>query len=457
VAEGRELSRRGIGQGGPAAPPVVSTLRQQAMSHYRAGNRPEALRTCRQILVLAPRLPDVMAFAGTIAMELGQPEEAAAFYEQAVTHKRDFAEAHYNLGNALLQLDRKAAAIEAYRRAAKLRPNLLPAHNNLGNALQSLGRWEEAAQAYRRALTLDPDIPDLHRNLGIVLQGTGDGEGAIAAYRRAIALRPEWTKPYGSLANLLLERHEPQALVELCDRWLAACPGTIEAIGLKSVALDQLGDRDGARQLVDLDRFVRVTHFETPPPGYASMAAFNAALARHALDHPTLTLPPADDPRYHCPTLKITGEFLAEPKGPAAALERMMIEATRDYLAGLAADRDPHPFTIKPPSRWRLTSWAAVLDRQGNLLPHIHYDGYVSGVYYCQLPEVVGAGEGEAGWFELGRLPDHIRAATAPETRAFQPRDGMMILFPSYFYHRTVPFAAPQTRISIAFDAKPMD
>src|SRR5690349_22855396 len=29
----------------------------------------------------------------------------------------------------------------------------------------------------------------------------------------------------------------------------------------------------------------------------------------------------ADDPRYHCPTLKITGEFLAEPKGPAAALE----------------------------------------------------------------------------------------------------------------------------------------
>jgi Putative 2OG-Fe(II) oxygenase len=32
----------------------------------------------------------------------------------------------------------------------------------------------------------------------------------------------------------------------------------------------------------------------------------------------------------------------------------------------------------------------------------------------------------------------------------------MMILFPSYFYHRTIPFAAPEVRISIAFDAMPV-
>jgi uncharacterized protein (TIGR02466 family) len=246
-------------------------------------------------------------------------------------------------------------------------------------------------------------------------------------------------------------------LVELCDAWLAACPGTIEAIGLKSVALDLVGQRTAARHLVDLDRFARIIRFADPPSGYADMAAFNTALAQHALTHPTLMLPPAGDPRYHCPTLKITGEFLAEPKGPAAALERMMGQAASDYLAALAADAAPHPFTAKPPRRWRLTSWAAVLERQGNLDPHVHYDGFLSGVYYCQLPAVIAdPSQGKAGWFELGRLPERFRAPVAPEIRAIQPEEGMMILFPSYFYHRTVPFETGETRISIAFDVMPV-
>jgi Putative 2OG-Fe(II) oxygenase len=89
------------------------------------------------------------------------------------------------------------------------------------------------------------------------------------------------------------------------------------------------------------------------------------------------------------------------------------------------------------------------------MAPHIHYDGYVSGVYYCQLPGIVARGPGQAGWFELGRLPDRFGCAVV-EVRAIQPREGMMILFPSYFYHRTVPFEAAETRISIAFDAMPV-
>jgi hypothetical protein len=44
----------------------------------------------------------------------------------------------------------------------------------------------------------------------------------------------------------------------------------------------------------------------------------------------------------------------------------------------------------------------------------------------------------------------------APEVRAVQPEEGMMILFPSYFYHRTVPFETGETRISIAFDVMPV-
>jgi tetratricopeptide (TPR) repeat protein len=440
-----------------AAPPLLGALREQMAALHRSGDRAGAMRVCRQMLAIAPKLPDILMIAGRLAAELGNDAEAVSFYEAAIGQKRDFAEAHYSLGNALMRLGRGAAAAEAYRRAAKHRPDLLPAHNNLGNVLLSLERWDEAADAYRRALALAPGVAEQHRNLGIALQQGGQGDAALAAFRRALALKPDWSQAHANVANLLLERGEAAAVVEACERWLAISPGTIEAIGLKSVALEQLGDRAPAQFLVDLDRFVRVIQCAAPP-GFADMAAFNRALAEHALHHPTLALPPEKDPRYHCPTLSITGEFLAEPKTAAtAALERMFEAATRDYLARLAQEDPRHPFVRKPPKQWRLTSWAAVLDRQGNLLPHIHYDGYVSGVYYCRLPALIGSeGHGQAGWFELGRLPDHLGRGVAPVVRAIEPREGMMILFPSYFYHRTIPFAAPERRISIAFDAMPI-
>ena len=101
--------KRGTAIGG-AAP---MALRRQIVALLGAGRHAEALHACRQLLVFAPELPDVLALAGRLANDLGLPEEAVGFYERAVACKRDFAEAHYNLGNALMRLGRAAAAVDA--------------------------------------------------------------------------------------------------------------------------------------------------------------------------------------------------------------------------------------------------------------------------------------------------------------------------------------------------------
>ena len=41
--------------------------------------------------------------------------------------------------------------------------------------------------------------------------------------------------------------------------------------------------------------------------------------------------------------------------------------------------------------------------------------------------------------------------APAP-TWTYRPEPGAVVLFPSYLYHRTIPFRSDQQRISIAFD-----
>ncbi|MCZ6606099.1 MAG: putative 2OG-Fe(II) oxygenase, partial [Alphaproteobacteria bacterium] len=151
-------------------------------------------------------------------------------------------------------------------------------------------------------------------------------------------------------------------------------------------------------------------------------------------------------------------EILGGPKGPAAALEGMIRSAVEDYENHMESwpARSSHPFIATRPRRWRLTAWAVVLETQGYQTAHIHPDGWLSGVYYVKIPAAIGtAGQGQAGWIEFGRPRAHYHCTREPEVKAFRPEEGLMMVFPSYFYHRTIPFEAAEQRISIAFDVLP--
>jgi uncharacterized protein (TIGR02466 family) len=97
------------------------------------------------------------------------------------------------------------------------------------------------------------------------------------------------------------------------------------------------------------------------------------------------------------------------------------------------------------------------MERHGYETPHIHPDGLVSGVYYVRLPKVVANSDAcYSGWIEFGP-PDPVFATRRPvPTRQVQPVAGTMLLFPSYFWHRTIPFDSEEERFSIAFDLVPV-
>jgi uncharacterized protein (TIGR02466 family) len=115
-----------------------------------------------------------------------------------------------------------------------------------------------------------------------------------------------------------------------------------------------------------------------------------------------------------------------------------------------------HPFVRARPARWHLTMWAIIIEAEGFQVPHIHPSGWLSGVYYVRLPEVVHAPDGkQAGWIEFGEPYSDIAHSVRPELRAFEPEEGLLLMFPSYFYHRTLPFVSDQQRISISFDVVP--
>ena len=68
--------------------------------------------------------------------EQGKLDEAIASYTKALSLKPDYAEAYYNMGNALQEQGKLDEAIEAYTKALELKPDYAEPYYNMGAASQ---------------------------------------------------------------------------------------------------------------------------------------------------------------------------------------------------------------------------------------------------------------------------------------------------------------------------------
>ncbi|HZD25896.1 MAG TPA: 2OG-Fe(II) oxygenase family protein, partial [Alphaproteobacteria bacterium] len=186
-----------------------------------------------------------------------------------------------------------------------------------------------------------------------------------------------------------------------------------------------------------------------------ALADYNRGLCDFIYGHPSLMYErPNRSTEHGSQTLDLAGETAA-----SMVLFRQAIEAgIRDYLAANAGP-GAYDYFRQPPARWSLSIWAVVLPEGGYQAPHNHPSGFISGVYYARLPAQLGRDEGDtAGWIEFG--PSNLKADGAREmvtrqTTLIRPEEGAMLFFPSYFWHRTLPFRGEEDRISVAFDVLP--
>ena len=117
--------------------------------------------------------PAVAHYSLGNALVQSRTSEAIAEYKEAVRINPDYAEAHNNLGSALLLTGRTAEAIDEYNHALQIDPGYAQAHNNLGNALVQTGRAPEAIDHYKEALRITPTSADAHNNLAAALAQMG--------------------------------------------------------------------------------------------------------------------------------------------------------------------------------------------------------------------------------------------------------------------------------------------
>ncbi|MEQ8193624.1 MAG: tetratricopeptide repeat protein [Rhodospirillales bacterium] len=460
-------------------------LLEQALADHEAGRLDAAVAAYNKVAALAPGHVQVYSLLGLALEDLGRLDEAAESLKRAVDLRPDMpellvalggiyrkqkkfpdaeaclcrsvdldpndAEALCSLGMMLEARGDKEAAAARYEQALAADPGYAQAHNCMGCALADRGETDAALSAFRRALDIDPDLVTAHINLGDALSKSGRHDEAKISLQRAIALSPEDTEIYGDLFLALMRERDHAAALELCDSVLAAYPGDVDTLSFKSVVLHEMGRSDEARALFDCARFLSPRLIEAPP-GHADLAAFNAALREHVINHPTLV----KSARVHATRFGgHTGDLLSEPKGPVADFENLVRANAEAYMAALGDDPG-HPFIASKPVRWRLNVWAVVMGEKGHQVSHTHPSAWLSGVYYAAAPDDIREDDPAfAGWIEFGRPDDEIAIAREPLVERLRPQEGLMVFFPAYFYHNTVPYGGAGTRISVAFDIIP--
>lgn len=367
-------------------------------------------------LRLARLLNQLDAFDAAIALltapDAAMPEDDALDYDACLV----LAAAWFGRdqpGDTVRAYD---AAIRAETRAAT-GAQRSAALADQGKALLRIGRHDAARDRLNDALRHDPGNMQACRRLATELLRTGDAEAVIA----------------------------------MTDRLAAQGVGHTRLFMARMLAFARLGRIAEARAIADPARF-RYRQILPPPRGWADIHAFNVALVEELKTHPGL--------RYerHGTASRRTWRIDALATGAAPIARALLAQiawTAERHVATLS--QSAHPWLAARPDRGELRSWCVITEGDGFEQWHAHPFGWMSGVYYAQIPDAVVTGRDSGGCIAFG-LPDGLIGADSAAQFGedlVRPQPGLLMLFPSHSYHRTFPHGTADRRLCVSFDIWP--
>jgi predicted Zn-dependent protease len=448
------------------------------------GRQSEAVANYRRLVAHAPDNP---VATHTLAVALNaaqQPQEAERVVRQTLNRAQPTAALHYTHARSLLSLERFDEAERALSECVRLDPRRAEAHDRLAQLIwMRTGHVGEATRALDRALERFPHDDALRGTKAALLQAAGDARGAWACLAEWAA-RPQSHPSSLIRAGLAALEFEPATALTLAQRALRALPNDHTARKLLCAAY--LGVGDGAKALAecatlltatpddqyliamqttalrllndpryetfcDYDQMVLSTLIETPP-GWPDLTSFLTELTSHlgALHNP-------HGHRLLYQSLRQgteTTQDLARSEDPVIqALFRAFAEPIARYRDLIGMGEDALRRRNRGPTRFN-GGWSVRLHRDGYHTSHVHPRGWISSACYIQLPDGMSSGRTAEGVLSFG-APGMLTTPSLPAELSVRPELGLLVLFPSYFWHGTLPFHSDQPRLTVAFDAVP--
>lgn len=413
----------------------------------RAGRPGEALELYKHLI--AEKLDSAeLALSGARGLfHAGARKEAEALLEQAVQTWPNAA-----LHGALARM--RIARGEGDDATALIEAEIVKSPRDVSlwlacaDALHRGRQYVKAVRILDLALQEVPDTPALLTAFGFVLDELDRPQDSLTALRRVAQLAPGDRTALRNLLSTLLRARKVEEALKIARDLRVDDPDDQYLLAIEGTALRLLGDRRH-RVLYDYDRLVR-TYDIAAPRGFFTTENLNAALADVLRKQHRINAHPLDQKLQHGTQTGRTLLTLEDPaiKGFMAAVD----EAVRDYISRLKADMSD-PVGCRRTDRYRFAGlWSTRLTHEGWLPNHVHDRGWISAAYYVSLMGAEKPKDARSGWLKFGEPP---RPTPDCEIEIIhEPKVGRLVLYPSYFWHGTVPYEGSE-RLSVSFDVIP--
>ena len=357
-------------------------------------------------------------------------------------------------------------------------PHRVDLQLKLARTLFHTDAMPELIDRFQPALAADTADPELLFYLGRAALTTGEAQLAFDAL--AASAGGGFLDAFGYLADALNRLDRPDQALDAALRGLEHSPFDYKAL---AIAATVLLDRGEAEQLWDLCTGLRrrgawgsyvpsvMALAATSPEQIAEVGTlidpsrwflekrlpvtgdFNRRLAAELLAEKSATTLPLTKATSGSGTRVGQLELVG---GPAAqellSHIRAAVEAYVEERTAIAA----HPMIAYRPASVALNSWALKVHHDGHETWHLHPAGWISGVYYVEFPRIERSEDGHPGAIEFGSNPfGRKRTDSAWPSWHVTPEPGLLLLFPSYYAHRTWPTGVDDPRICVAFDVMP--
>jgi tetratricopeptide (TPR) repeat protein len=436
---------------------------------------------------LAAAAPESPAPAQALAIALnaaGRHAEAGQIAHRALARGFRTATLCLTYAKSLMAEGSNERAETALRDCLRLEPRLTEAHTSLAQLIWvRTGDLKQATEALDQVLRRFGNDDALWATKAAILQGAGEARAAyeclapraeraqappvllvraglsaldfdparaLSLAERAMRLLPDNTPARNLLAAAQLGVGEALGALHNCEALLEQAPDDQYLIALKTTALRLLGDRRYG-ELCDYEHLILPLPIEPPAP-WSDLASFLADL--------TASLNRLHDPQGHA----LLFQSLRHGTETTQDLTRSTDRAIRGLFAAFATPiarylehigQGADALRRRNNGRWRFNgSWSVRLRNRGFHTNHVHPRGWISSAFYVELPEVMAESRTDEGILSFG-MPGILTTPALEAQYSVRPTAGMLVLFPSYFWHGTVPFESPQPRLTVAFDAVP--
>lgn len=484
---------------GTLAPGYADPWINLARIALRFDDVPEAETAIQKALRIEPKRLDILELAGTIARAAGQPEQAATHFAAILVVNKSDARARHNMAAALRAMDQSEAALAEIEKTQSDLPETLTLR---GHLFADLGRHEEAVAQYQAVAAANPGYVEAHEMLAKLLPQLGQGKAALDSYRRALATEPQNKALLGSALSAAHDLKDAEQLTEWAQLGMRNFGDEPQYRLSLAAAHQHQGDHRSAHDLIVgrydempvarlfLSHSLLALHDPKAAEVHALAATQLAPLDQSGWAHLSVIWRLLEDARegwladYERFVMPVDIALPAGFQEKLEAMHNMQMHPAEQSLRGGTQTRgnlfdrrvpeiqsladeirraveaqvaalpdDPaHPFLSRKSASVDFSaSWSVRLASEGFHINHIHPMGWISSALYIDLPPKLGPTSGALAF----GVPDAAYGLDLPPRRAEVPKVGRLVLFPSYFWHGTLPFQDDRHRLTVAFDAVP--